>query len=209
MKLEVDDITEIPRMTLMYDELNGHNFETIYLRWKLPAGCRIMDTIDRLGGYVFSSTAANIMADCNSSRTTPKFNVTLGHVVVRVHEPQKDGERGKMYLGMEHSSTRRQNGYVLKGLAESIEAAFNLNPNTYANAANPTFEDASGTYKDKNNGTHNVSTTHVAIPEIEIEDAVLNTSSEESDKQHSIMLNANGGTIGGRSRVVKVFAHGQ
>lgn len=43
----------------------------------------------------------------------------LGHVVARVHEP------GKMYLGVEHSTTNRINGYVLVGLADSIRAAIN------------------------------------------------------------------------------------
>jgi hypothetical protein len=47
-------------MVLNYDDAAGHNFETIYLRWKLPNGMNIMDTIDRLGGYVFSSNATNI-----------------------------------------------------------------------------------------------------------------------------------------------------
>lgn len=57
MKLEFNETTHIPRLTLTYDPLSGFNFETIYLRWRLPRGCRIMDTTDRLGGYVFSSTA--------------------------------------------------------------------------------------------------------------------------------------------------------
>jgi hypothetical protein len=57
MKLEIDESTKIPRLTLMYDELGGFNFETIYLKWRLPRGCKVMDTIDRLRGYVFSSTA--------------------------------------------------------------------------------------------------------------------------------------------------------
>lgn len=57
MKLEFNEDTKIPRLTLTHDSDSGFNFERIYLRWRLPKGCRIMDTIDRLGGYVFSSTA--------------------------------------------------------------------------------------------------------------------------------------------------------
>jgi hypothetical protein len=52
----------------------------------------------------------------------------LGHVVARVHEP------GKMYLGVEHSTTNRINGYVLVGLADSIRAAIN------GGQKNPTIE---------------------------------------------------------------------
>lgn len=128
MKIEVDELTKVPRITLRYDEDCGHNFETIYLRWKLPKGCKLMDTIDRLGGYVFSSTASNVVAVCNNSGSMPRFDVQLGHIVARVHEP------GKMYLGLEHSTTKRQNGYVLTGLADSIRQALIAGEN------NPTLE---------------------------------------------------------------------
>jgi len=60
MKLEFNKDTGIPRMTLTYDPRAGFNFETVYLKWRLPAGCRIMDTVDRLMGYVFSSSAQNV-----------------------------------------------------------------------------------------------------------------------------------------------------
>ena len=131
MKIEVDEYTRIPRMTIRYDERCGFNFETIYLKWKLPKGCKLMDTIDRLGGYVFSSTASNVVAVCNNSSSLPEFDVQIGHVVARVNEP------GKMYLGLEHSTTQRQNGYVLTGLAESIREALAIgyeNPTTNSHA---------------------------------------------------------------------------
>lgn len=86
MKLDFNEETKVPRLTLTYNPEAGYNYETIYLRWKLSRGCRIMDTIDRLGGYVFSSTAGNIVADCNNNSVTPDFQVTTGHVVARVHE---------------------------------------------------------------------------------------------------------------------------
>ena len=36
-------------------------------------------------------------------------------------------EQGKMYLGLEHSTTRRQNGYVLVGLGDAIRYAISAN----------------------------------------------------------------------------------
>ena len=74
MKLVVDPVTEIPRMTLMFDGEN-YNFETIYLKWKLPAGFNAMDTIDRLGGYAFSSTIDNISVDYNDSSNSTRFDI--------------------------------------------------------------------------------------------------------------------------------------
>ena len=109
--------SKVPNMTLKWDSDMGFNFETIYLRWKVPMGCNVMDTIDRLGGYLFSSSAANVVVDCNNSGTTPVVDVKKGHVQVRVHEQKK------MYLGLEHSTTKRKNGYVLIGLAEAIQNA--------------------------------------------------------------------------------------
>jgi hypothetical protein len=58
---------------------------------------------------------------------TPEIDVTLGHVFARVHEP------GKMYLGLEHSTRQRKNGYVLVGLADAIHTAL------LAGEKNPTF----------------------------------------------------------------------
>lgn len=61
-------------MTLKFG--NGeYNFETIYLKWKLPSGFNAMDTIDRLGGYAFSSTIDNISVDYNGSINTMKFDI--------------------------------------------------------------------------------------------------------------------------------------
>lgn len=117
MSLDTNSETGLPRITLTYDKDSGHNFETIYLRWKLPKGFRIMDIIDRLGGYVFSSTASNIEIKCNNDTTVTVADVKLGHVVARVSKP------GRMYLGMEHSTTNRINGYVLTGLADHIRQA--------------------------------------------------------------------------------------
>ena len=117
MKLEKSAETGLPRLTLTYGPDGGHNFETIYLKWRLPKGCMVMDTIDRLGGYVFSSTAQNIVVECSNSDVTPILDVNTGHVTARVHKV------GDMYLGMEHSTTTRKNGYVLTGLAEAIKNA--------------------------------------------------------------------------------------
>lgn len=125
--LEVNKDTGIPRMTLTYDPQAGFNFERIYLKWRLPAGCRVLDTLDRLGGYVFSSTAQNVVAECNSNSVTPMFNVSTGYVTARVHRP------GEMYLGLEHSTKMRKNGYVLTGLADAIRDAL------FAGEANPTL----------------------------------------------------------------------
>jgi hypothetical protein len=116
MKLEVDPVTNVPRLTLTFPD-GGYNFETIYLRWKLPKGCRIMDTLDRLGGYVFSSTASNVVVDCGNSMVVQDVDTTIGHIVVRVKKP------GTMYLGLEHSTTKRMNGYVITNLANEIKIA--------------------------------------------------------------------------------------
>ena len=116
MKLEIDPVTNVPRLTLTFPD-GGYNFETIYLRWKLPKGCRIMDTLDRLGGYVFSSTASNVVVDCGNSMVVQDVDTTIGHIVVRVKKP------GTMYLGLEHSTTKRMNGYVITNLANEIKTA--------------------------------------------------------------------------------------
>lgn len=79
MKLEVNKATGVPRMTLMFPDA-GHNFETIYLKWRLPTGFRVMDTLDRLQGYVFGSTANNITVDCGSPSAAPDVETTIGHV---------------------------------------------------------------------------------------------------------------------------------
>lgn len=55
--------------------------------------------------------------DCNNAGVTPLIDATIGHVVVRVPEP------GKMYLGLEHSTTKRMNGFVLTGLVAGIKKA--------------------------------------------------------------------------------------
>lgn len=117
MKLDLNPDTGNPRLTLKWDADCGFNFETIYLRWILPKGCRIMDTVDRLGGYVMSSTADNIVSSTSNVRTTPKFEVKVGHITARVH-----GQK-KMYLGLEHSTTARKSGYVLTGLADAVRNA--------------------------------------------------------------------------------------
>lgn len=83
----------------------------------MPRGCRIMDTMDRLQGYVFSSTAHDVVVDCGNPMTIPQVNATIGHVVVRVKKP------GAMYLGLEHSETKRMNGYVIANLASEIKNA--------------------------------------------------------------------------------------
>ena len=117
MKLAVDENTGIPRLTLTFNDNADFNFETIYLKWVLPKGCRIMDSIDRMGGYVFSSTPMNIVADCGNAAVVPKIETSIGHIVARVKRPDR------MYLGLEHSSTQRMNGYVISNLAEEIHAA--------------------------------------------------------------------------------------
>lgn len=116
MKLEVNEVTKIPHLTLTFPD-GGYNFETIYLKWKLPKGCRVMDTMDRLQGYVFSSTASAVVVDCGSTMAIPNVETTVGHVVVRVKKV------GQMYLGLEHSTTQRMNGYVISNLASEIKLA--------------------------------------------------------------------------------------
>lgn len=145
--------TQVPNLTVKWDADCGFNFETIYLRWRVPVDCNVMDTIDRLGGYLFSSTAANVVVECNNSGTTPIVDVTKGHVQVRVHEQKK------MYLGMEHSTTRRKNGYVLVGLADRIRDALarnEKNPTLDSTKSNVIIEDELiSTVKEKQNGTDN------------------------------------------------------
>lgn len=136
MRLDVNPITGVPRLTLTYGDPAGFNFETIYLRWRLPKGCRIMDTIDRLGGYVFSSTASNPVVKSNSSTTNLKLDISLGHVAVRVKTV------GKMYLGLEHSTTKRMNGFVITGLADAIREALE------AGERNPTLDEYAISEKD-------------------------------------------------------------
>ena len=128
MKLDIDKETGIPHLKLKWDSACGFNFERIYLRWELPAGCKVMDTMDRLMGFVFSSTAQNIIATANNSMT-PIFDVSVGHVIPRV------SKRGEMYLGLEHSTTQRKNGYVLTGLASAIKTALQVGQET-----NPTLD---------------------------------------------------------------------
>lgn len=120
MKLEVDPKTGVPRMTLDFTDA-GRNFETIYLKWRMPRGFRAMDTIDRLQGYAFSSTAANVTVDCGSVLATPDVETTTGHVVLRTKRP------GEMSLGLEHSTTARLNGYVVNNLADQIRQALSWN----------------------------------------------------------------------------------
>ena len=117
MQLVVDENTGTPRLTLTFNEDADFNFETIYLKWVLPRGCRIMDSIDRMGGYVFSSTPMNIVADCGNAAVVPNIETSTGHIVARVKRPNR------MYLGLEHSSTQRMNGYVISNLAEEIHKA--------------------------------------------------------------------------------------
>lgn len=129
MHLEVNPTTNTPRLTLTFQD-GGYNFETIYLRWKLPRGCRIMDSIDRLRGYVFSSTASDVVVDCENPMTTPEVKTTLGHVVVRVKKVNE------MHIGLEHSTTKRMNGYVILNLASEIKNAL------LRGDFNPTFDSA-------------------------------------------------------------------
>ena len=116
MKLEVNPITNIPRLTLNYVG-GGFNFETIYLKWLLPKGFNVMDTMDRLGGYAFSTTAQNVVIESNNHLVTPIVDISVGHVVTRVDK------RNNMYLGLEHSTTKRLNGYVLKTLSSAVQQA--------------------------------------------------------------------------------------
>lgn len=136
MALEFDKETGIPRMTLNWDADAGYNFETIYLRWRLPKGFKVMDTMDRLMGYVFSSTAQNIEINGNSNLASNHVDLKIGHVVARV--PEK--EKAKMYLGLEHSTTRRTAGYVLSGLADQLRLALNANRNPTLTNAIPEHE---------------------------------------------------------------------
>ena len=57
------------------------------------------------------------MVDCGNANATPHVEVRTGHVATRVKKP------GKMYLGLEHSTTRRLNGYVVNNLADEIRKA--------------------------------------------------------------------------------------
>lgn len=151
MKLHFDDTTGVPRLTLTYPN-GGYNFDTIYLKWKLPKGCRIMDTLDRLRGYVFSSTASNIVADCGNPMVLPEIETTIGHIVVRVKKI------GTMYLGREHSTTKRMNGYVISNLASEIKNALlrgDFNPtldttitNLQKQKRNVTFDGNGGKFPD-------------------------------------------------------------
>ena len=99
MKLKFDEDTGVPRLTLKYDQDCGFNFETIYLKWKLPIGFNVMDTLDRLHGCVFSSTAYNVTVDSNNSFATPMLDIRKGYVTTRVKRINR------MYLGLEHSTT--------------------------------------------------------------------------------------------------------
>jgi hypothetical protein len=128
MKLERNPDTGLPNLTLTCGSDMGFNFETFYLRWRLPRNFRVMDTIDRLGGYAFTSSASNIVVESTGSNLTPVVDVNPGHVVARVSGP------GKMYLGLEHSTTARKGGYVLTALADAIRAARD------SGARNPTLE---------------------------------------------------------------------
>jgi hypothetical protein len=76
-----------------------------------------MDSIDRLQGYVFGSTAHDVVVDCGSTTVVQQVDATVGHIVVRVKKPDT------MYLGLEHSTTKRMNGYVIANLASEIQAA--------------------------------------------------------------------------------------
>ena len=117
MKLEIDESTKVPHLTLKWDAALGYNFENLYLRWKMPSGFRTMDTVDRLFGYAFSTSADNVDLKCNSNLNQPQVEVNIGHIVPRVESI------GKMYLGLEHSTTLRRNGYVLKDLSTLIANA--------------------------------------------------------------------------------------
>ena len=117
MVLGKDNATGVNNLTLKYDSKCGFNFETIFLRWKLPSGFNVMNTLDRLGGYLFMSTASNVVVTCNNKNVTPIVQVQEGHVVARVHEPKK------MYLGAEHTTSLRKSGFVLVGLADAIRQA--------------------------------------------------------------------------------------
>jgi len=73
----------------------------------------------------------------------PDVDVNVGYVTARVHQP------GKMYVGLEHSTTMRKNGYVLVGLKDAIIDALN-------------------------SGNSNPTLTDFAIPEDDIRDAARN-----------------------------------
>lgn len=47
----------------------------------------------------------------------PEVETTLGHVVVRVKKVNE------MHIGLEHSTTKRMNGYVILNLASEIKNA--------------------------------------------------------------------------------------
>ena len=105
MKMEYNESTHTYRFTLTWDskdnpELPGYNFETMYLRWKLPKGFKVMDTIDRLGGYVFSSTAQNVEFECNDDAAHMNLNIIKGYVTSRVQSRVKY-ERKKDEMGYE------------------------------------------------------------------------------------------------------------
>lgn len=118
MTLKWDNGKKFNGVTNEYDEMNGgSNFETIYLRWKLPNGFRVMDTADRLGGYSFSSTAHNISFECNDSNANNSAEVTKGYVVCRIED------ENTMYLGLEHGSERRKSGFVITGLTNAMADA--------------------------------------------------------------------------------------
>lgn len=104
-----------------------------------------MDTIDRLGGYLFSSTAHNVKLKCNDDNVNLKLNVQKGYVTARMsgrvkYEMHSDengyqyeqgrtsvSEPGKMYLGLENPTNRRTGGYVLVGLEDAIRTAISHN----------------------------------------------------------------------------------
>ena len=132
MKLETNKSTGVPRLTIRWDENCGYNFENVFLRWRLPTGFRMMDTVDRLLGYTFSTSAENIHLTCKSSLNQPQVEVKIGHVVPRVESI------GNMYLGLEHSTTLRRNGYVLKNLSSVVMNALIEENEILATAGNAT-----------------------------------------------------------------------
>ena len=88
MSLEFEGESRTPRMTLTYNPLGGYNFETFYLKWVLPRGFNVMDTMDRLGGYVFGASTSEAVVDCNNSIAAPNIRTKVGNVTVRVHKPK-------------------------------------------------------------------------------------------------------------------------
>lgn len=116
MKISDNTSSGMKNITLTF-EGSGYNFETIWLRWKMPRAFRIMDTIDRLGGYAFAAKAKNVVATMHNTLVAPEIKTRIGHVVVRMKE------KGDMYLGMEHSTSQRKNGYVLMGLSHAVANA--------------------------------------------------------------------------------------